>query len=209
MGRDYKVIDADGHILEPVDLWDNYMDPQYRERAPRMFTDTDGKDRLNIDGKIIGGPRGLGFLGGIGLRDGRASENMKFPASGSFQGRSPTPSSPGPCAGPITVGWRTTVHPTRIDFFLSPCCRCNQLTTPLKKCALLTRNWACAVVFCGRTRTMIAWRVTPTTTPSGLRRRHSISASASTKAGRAACRRWALIALPVVAPSTLSRTPWK
>src|SRR5438105_3280667 len=78
MGRDYKVIDADGHILEPVDLWDNYMDPKYRERAPRMFTDTDGKDRLNIDGKIIGGPRGLGFLGGIGLRDGRASENMKY-----------------------------------------------------------------------------------------------------------------------------------
>ena len=28
MGRDYKIIDADGHILEPVDLWDNYMDPQ-------------------------------------------------------------------------------------------------------------------------------------------------------------------------------------
>ena len=78
MGRDYKVIDADGHILEPVDLWDHYMDPQYRARAPRLFTDTDGKDRLNIDGKIIGGPRGLGFLGGIGLRDGRASENMKY-----------------------------------------------------------------------------------------------------------------------------------
>jgi hypothetical protein len=78
MGRDYKVIDADGHILEPVDLWDNYMDPQYHARAPRMFTDTDGKDRLNIDGKIIGGPRGLGSLGGIGLRDGRASENMKY-----------------------------------------------------------------------------------------------------------------------------------
>ena len=32
MGRDYKVIDADGHILEPVDLWDNYMDPKYRVR---------------------------------------------------------------------------------------------------------------------------------------------------------------------------------
>ena len=63
MGRDYKVIDADGHILEPVDLWDNYMDPHYRARAPRIFTDTDGKERLNIDGKIIGGPRGLGFQG--------------------------------------------------------------------------------------------------------------------------------------------------
>ena len=49
------------------------------------------------------------------------------------------------------------------------------------------------VVFCGRTRTMIAWRVTPTTTPSGLRRRNSISASASTKAGQAVCRQWASI----------------
>ncbi len=37
MGRDYKVIDADGHILEPVDMWDNYMEPKYRARAPRMF----------------------------------------------------------------------------------------------------------------------------------------------------------------------------
>jgi hypothetical protein len=25
MGREYNVIDADGHILEPVDLWDNSM----------------------------------------------------------------------------------------------------------------------------------------------------------------------------------------
>ena len=78
MGREYKVIDADGHILEPVDLWDNYIDPTYRARAPRMFTDTDGKDRLNIDGIIIGGPRGLGRLGAIGLRDGRAPEDMKY-----------------------------------------------------------------------------------------------------------------------------------
>ena len=78
MGREYNVIDADGHILEPVDLWDNYMEPTFRARAPRMFVDTDGKDRLNIDGKIIGGPRGLGRLGGIGLRDGRVPEDMKY-----------------------------------------------------------------------------------------------------------------------------------
>src|SRR5438270_12360467 len=70
MGCDYKVIDADGHILEPVDLWDNYMEPAFRVRAPRMFVDTDGT--------IIGGPRGLGRLGGIGLRDGRVPEEMKY-----------------------------------------------------------------------------------------------------------------------------------
>ena len=28
------VIDADGHVLEPVDIWDKYIDPAYRERAP-------------------------------------------------------------------------------------------------------------------------------------------------------------------------------
>ena len=35
MGRAYNVIDADGHILEPLDLWDKYIDPKFRDRAPR------------------------------------------------------------------------------------------------------------------------------------------------------------------------------
>ena len=26
MGRAYNVIDGDGHILEPLDLWDKYID---------------------------------------------------------------------------------------------------------------------------------------------------------------------------------------
>src|SRR5207244_1250024 len=29
MTRAYNVIDADGHILVPVDLWDKYMDPEF------------------------------------------------------------------------------------------------------------------------------------------------------------------------------------
>jgi len=33
MARAYNVVDADGHILEPLDLWDNYIDPEFRERA--------------------------------------------------------------------------------------------------------------------------------------------------------------------------------
>jgi len=35
MTRAYNVIDADGHILEPLDLWDRYIDPESRER-PRL-----------------------------------------------------------------------------------------------------------------------------------------------------------------------------
>ena len=42
-----------------------------------MFMDTDGRERLNVDGKIVGGPGGLGRLGGIGLCDGRVTENLK------------------------------------------------------------------------------------------------------------------------------------
>ena len=51
MDRAYNVIDSDGHVLEPLDLWVNYIDPAFRDRAPRLFIDEDGKQRLRIDGK--------------------------------------------------------------------------------------------------------------------------------------------------------------
>ena len=49
MGRKYDVIDADGHVLEPFTLWDDYMDPQYRERAPKLVKDNNGKERLLLE----------------------------------------------------------------------------------------------------------------------------------------------------------------
>ena len=58
MTRAYNVIDADGHILEPLDLWDRYMDPEFRERRPRFVIDENGKERLSVDGKLLGNPRG-------------------------------------------------------------------------------------------------------------------------------------------------------
>ena len=51
MSRVYNVIDADGHILEPLDLWDKYMDPKYRDRAPRLVVDPKtGKEKLDVEG---------------------------------------------------------------------------------------------------------------------------------------------------------------
>ena len=70
MGSAYNVIDSDGHVLEPLNLWENYIDRAFRDRAPRLFIDEDGKQRLRIDGKKFGGRRGLGTLGAIGARDG-------------------------------------------------------------------------------------------------------------------------------------------
>src|SRR5712691_2068753 len=78
MSRTYNVIDSDGHVLEPPDLWAAYMEPAYRDRAPQLFVDTDGKERVRIEGKVLGGPTGIGFAGAIGARQGAAPMNIKY-----------------------------------------------------------------------------------------------------------------------------------
>ena len=74
MARKYDVIDADGHVLEPLDLWDKYIDPAYRDRAPRMIVDTDGKERLLVDEQVLGSKKGMNVVGAIGSRDGQVPE---------------------------------------------------------------------------------------------------------------------------------------
>jgi predicted TIM-barrel fold metal-dependent hydrolase len=74
MARAYDVIDADGHVLEPVDLWEKYIDPGYRDRAPRMITDTDGKERLLVEGQVLGSSKGFNVVGAIGSREGTVDE---------------------------------------------------------------------------------------------------------------------------------------
>src|SRR5580692_5394685 len=61
-------IDADGHILEPPDLSDRYLDPQFRDRALRTVLDADGLDDLEIGGRrstvtAKGMPSLLGVMG--------------------------------------------------------------------------------------------------------------------------------------------------
>jgi uncharacterized protein len=70
MNRAYNVIDADGHILEPLNLWVDYMDPSFRDRAPRLERDANGRERLLIGEKMLGGERGMAGLGAVGARDG-------------------------------------------------------------------------------------------------------------------------------------------
>ena len=36
MARAYNAVDADGHILELLDLWDTYIAPKFCERRPRF-----------------------------------------------------------------------------------------------------------------------------------------------------------------------------
>ena len=64
-------IDCDGHILEPPDLWETYLDPQYRERAIRIRTNDEGLEYLEFDGQAsrlvrAGMP---GMMGAMGAED--------------------------------------------------------------------------------------------------------------------------------------------
>jgi len=64
-------IDADGHILEPPDLWEKYLEPQYRARALRLRTNAEGLEYLEYNGtaSILIPPGLVGSLGGMGAED--------------------------------------------------------------------------------------------------------------------------------------------
>lgn len=60
-------VDADGHLLEPPDLWERYLEPRHRPRALRIRKDDEGREYLEIDGrpsKLVrrGMPAGLGAM---------------------------------------------------------------------------------------------------------------------------------------------------
>src|ERR1700719_3649548 len=64
------VVDCDGHILEPPDLWETYLEPAYRDRALRIRVGDDGFEQLLIDGRpsTIARRGQLATLGGMGKR---------------------------------------------------------------------------------------------------------------------------------------------
>ena len=73
-------VDADGHILEPPDLWETYIDPAFRDRALRIVLDENGLEELEIDGRRSqmsrrGFPSTLGAMGAPDL-----AAMMKDPA---------------------------------------------------------------------------------------------------------------------------------
>jgi uncharacterized protein len=84
MSRQYDVIDADGHVLEPPDLWLNYIEPKFRDRAPRLALNGEGAEVLQLGGQQITdsapgrGRVKLGAGGAIGARDGKISVWIKY-----------------------------------------------------------------------------------------------------------------------------------
>ncbi|MBI4607657.1 MAG: amidohydrolase [Candidatus Rokubacteria bacterium] len=70
MARDgFKVFDSDMHVLEPVDLWERYIDPAFKDRAPRGTTrkatdvgvTVDGEDAFKLSAQVAR----VSFPGGL------------------------------------------------------------------------------------------------------------------------------------------------
>jgi predicted TIM-barrel fold metal-dependent hydrolase len=81
-------VDADGHILEPPDLWETYIDPKYRDRALRIVRDENDLEELEIGGdrsKLSrrGFPSTLGAMGDPDLR------SMQLDPSRTYVGEAP------------------------------------------------------------------------------------------------------------------------
>jgi len=168
MSRAYNIIDADGHVLEPLDLWQRYMDPAYRDRAPQLFVDTDGKERLRVEGKVLGGPTGLGLVGAIGARQGATSINITYlegkkggfdpharipdmdldgidaaflyPSIGLFAGAVEDPQLAAAMCRAYNRWLADYCKPYPIASSGSPCCRCNRWSWRSQKCAMPAKN---------------------------------------------------------------------
>lgn len=59
---EYRLVDADNHYYEPIDLFERYIDPRFRDRTFRVEDTDDGFKRVMFDG------RPFGFVGGAGQR---------------------------------------------------------------------------------------------------------------------------------------------
>jgi uncharacterized protein len=62
------VVDADGHILEPPDLWEKYLEAKYQPHAIKVVKNDKGLECLQYDGKLsaMAQPGFLAALGGMG-----------------------------------------------------------------------------------------------------------------------------------------------
>jgi predicted TIM-barrel fold metal-dependent hydrolase len=61
-------IDADGHLLEPPDLWQRYIDPKHRDVAISVKQDADGLEYVDLAGRPSSILKGF-FLSGVGAMD--------------------------------------------------------------------------------------------------------------------------------------------
>src|SRR4030095_9935542 len=61
-----RVVDSDGHVLEPPDLWKKNLEVKFRSRAPFLARDEEACESLIVDGRPSPISRGLGVASAYG-----------------------------------------------------------------------------------------------------------------------------------------------
>ncbi len=73
-------VDADGHLLEPAWLWEQYLESRYRDRAIHLRTDDEGLEELWLDGRrserTVKGV--ISLMGAMGEPDARPSPERRY-----------------------------------------------------------------------------------------------------------------------------------
>ncbi len=49
----FKMLDAEMHVMEPVDLWERYIDPRFKARAPRRLNERRWDIHTLVDGEVM------------------------------------------------------------------------------------------------------------------------------------------------------------
>ncbi len=101
----FKILDSDMHLREPGNLWDKYMEPEWRERAPKILSSTARSSAMvMIEGKILQGYKPA-YRGGI-FDATRIDEEIKDYRANGFDAKTPA-SSHGPrrtrCRGALSI----------------------------------------------------------------------------------------------------------
>jgi predicted TIM-barrel fold metal-dependent hydrolase len=73
-------IDADGHILEPAWLWEEYLEQRFRPRALRIRIDDRGLEYLELDGRPSERTKNgvLGVMGAMGDPDAKPGPERRY-----------------------------------------------------------------------------------------------------------------------------------
>ncbi len=49
----FKVMDSDMHVVEPLDLWERYTEPAFRDRAPKGISRARGDMQIELEGHLM------------------------------------------------------------------------------------------------------------------------------------------------------------
>jgi predicted TIM-barrel fold metal-dependent hydrolase len=66
---EHQIIDVDGHVWEPDELWEQYLPPELHARRPRIVLDDRGTTRYEFEGRVIPPGTGPGAWAPEGMRE--------------------------------------------------------------------------------------------------------------------------------------------